>query len=113
MCTNTWSQYLSNTSSTRESRKRTYKPPVIVETQELLRHLTVPNGCGPDGEARRVWNFTVDLPGALQLPERDLPLHPYVLGVWLGDGHVMQHRADGGDVELSVGEGCACAVLGF
>ena len=24
---------------------------------------------------------------ALQLPERDLPIHPYVFGVWLGDGN--------------------------
>jgi len=30
-------------------------------------------------------NHAVDLCGPLQLPERDLPLGPYLLGIWLGD----------------------------
>jgi replicative DNA helicase len=31
-------------------------------------------------------NHVVALPGPLRLPEADLPLPPYTLGVWLGDG---------------------------
>lgn len=31
-------------------------------------------------------NHSVPVAGALRLPDRDLPLSPYVLGVWLGDG---------------------------
>jgi len=32
--------------------------------------------------------FLVENPSALQFsPEGDLPLHPYILGLWLGDGH--------------------------
>lgn len=30
--------------------------------------------------------FAVQQPSALELPERDLPLDPYVFGLWLGDG---------------------------
>jgi replicative DNA helicase len=36
----------------------------------------------------------------LALPERDLPLPPYVLGVWLGDGHSAGARITTADVEL-------------
>jgi phage terminase large subunit GpA-like protein len=37
--------------------------------------------------------------GSLDLPEADLPIPPYVLGVWLGDGHsygtqITAHRSD-------------------
>ncbi|HVW88016.1 MAG TPA: dCTP deaminase [Gaiellaceae bacterium] len=31
-------------------------------------------------------NHHIALPGAAQYPERDLPVDPYVLGAWLGDG---------------------------
>lgn len=30
--------------------------------------------------------FHVDLPAPIQMPEQDLPIDPYLLGVWLGDG---------------------------
>lgn len=71
---------------TRESRKRTYKAPIIVETRELRERLTVPNGRSPDGSPRRVANFTVDLAGPIQTPHAELALDPYLLGLWLGDG---------------------------
>ena len=75
---------------TRESRKRKYKEPEIVETRDLRERLTVPNGHDLDGTQRRVANFTVETPGPLEMPEVSLPLHPYVLGVWLGDGYTAQ-----------------------
>ena len=31
--------------------------------------------------------FSVRMPDPLNLPEADLPVDPYVVGVWLGDGH--------------------------
>ena len=31
-------------------------------------------------------NHQIPLAGAVQYAEKDLPIHPYVLGVWLGDG---------------------------
>ena len=39
----------------------------------------------PGGE-RRGLNHSVHVCGELALPERELPIHPYVLGCWLGDG---------------------------
>lgn len=48
-----------------------------VETQELQRQLT-----------RRVGEYRYHLPlrECLQLPDADLPIDPYMLGLWLGDG---------------------------
>ncbi|MFE9689786.1 replicative DNA helicase [Micromonospora sp. NPDC005806] len=37
--------------------------------------------------ADRRLNHAVENCAALQLPERDLPVPPYTLGAWLGDGH--------------------------
>jgi deoxycytidine triphosphate deaminase len=35
---------------------------------------------------RGEWTHQVQLAGPLQCPERGLPIDPYVLGIWLGDG---------------------------
>jgi deoxycytidine triphosphate deaminase len=48
----------------------------VVTTAEIARTLRV------GGER----NHHIPLAGAVWYPERDLPLDPYVLGVWLGDG---------------------------
>lgn len=45
-------------------------------TQEILETLTV----------RGRNNHSVTLAGALQMPDSDLPIEPYLLGTWLGDG---------------------------
>lgn len=37
---------------------------------------------------------------ALELPKSELPVHPYVLGCWLGDGSVHGGTVGSGDVEL-------------
>lgn len=72
----------------RELRKKRNEdlPSVVLETREMFDHQTVPNGFHPDGRPRRISNWTVDLPAPLQQAERDLPLDPYLLGLWLGDG---------------------------
>ena len=31
--------------------------------------------------------YAIPVAGSLDLPDIDLPIPPYVLGVWLGDGH--------------------------
>lgn len=42
---------------------------------------------------RKASNFAVAVPEAAELPEVELPIEPYVLGVWLGDGD-----SDGGRI---------------
>jgi len=66
---------------TRERRKAgRNNDPLILETRHMAEQLTVPNG------VRRCINLTIDLPEPLELPERKLPLDPYLLGYWLGNG---------------------------
>ncbi|WP_428829416.1 replicative DNA helicase [Prauserella rugosa] len=45
-------------------------------------------------------NHSVRLAQPLELPERDLPLHPYALGAWLGDGHSDGARFTTADPEI-------------
>lgn len=54
----------------------------IMETRDIKRRAL---RVGPEGRGGR---FVLQLPdaAALEFPEQDLPLHPYVLGAWLGDG---------------------------
>ena len=52
--------------------------PAIRTTQDIVDTLRR----GPRGDL----NHAIPVCGALQLPERQLPIDPYVLGAWLGDG---------------------------
>ena len=64
---------------TRQSR-RGNAAPAVRTTQEIaatLRHTA----------ADRRLNHSVDLALPLDLPPARLPIDPYVLGIWLGDGH--------------------------
>ena len=45
-------------------------------------------------------NHSVGLAAPLQLPEAELPLPPYALGVWLGDGHSASARFTTADDEV-------------
>ncbi|MBB3662776.1 replicative DNA helicase [Prauserella sediminis] len=45
-------------------------------------------------------NHSVQLAQPLDLPERVLPLHPYALGAWLGDGHAAAARFTTADPEI-------------
>jgi hypothetical protein len=42
----------------------------------------------------------IQVAGALQLPAAELPIHPYVLGCWLGDGNTSSGRISKPDQEL-------------
>ncbi len=55
-------------------------PPAIVTTEQIAGTLRCPTA-----DARP--NHAVALSAPLQLPEADLPIPPYALGCWLGDGH--------------------------
>jgi deoxycytidine triphosphate deaminase len=46
------------------------------------------------------FNYQVQLAGAVWYPERDLPIDPYVLGVWLGDGTTTKAEITCADQEI-------------
>src|SRR5207244_285174 len=60
----------------KRDRRRGLKVDRIVTTGEIAETLRVGDEV----------NHHVPLAGAVWYPERDLPIDPYVLGVWLGDG---------------------------
>jgi replicative DNA helicase len=55
-----------------------WREPRVVTTEEMVTE----GVRRPDGRS----NWYLPLAGALELPEADLPVDPYVLGCWLGDG---------------------------
>ncbi len=62
-----------------EELRRDYRQ-VTVDTAYLAEHRTT--------RADGACNFRLQMPGPLKdLPTADLPIDPYVLGVWLGDGN--------------------------
>lgn len=76
----------------RQAAGRALKPqshPRIVATEEMSQSV----GVGPRGD--RNWSIVLSRP--LNVPEAALPVDPYVLGVWLGDG-------DSKSATLTVGE---------
>jgi hypothetical protein len=64
--------------------------------------------------ARGERNHSVRLAGALQHPVRELPVDPYILGLWLGDGHSLSAKFTTADEEIveSLREFSAVAVNG-
>lgn len=67
------------TTWTREARKRN-KPHGVRTTAEIAATLTHPNGARPG------LNHMIPTVSPVQHPHADLPIDPYLLGVWLGDG---------------------------
>lgn len=57
----------------------------IRTTQEIAASLKVDSPYNVE-HGRVEWNHSVPIAGALQTPHAPLPLPPYALGVWLGDG---------------------------
>jgi phage terminase large subunit-like protein len=53
-------------------------------TEEIARTLTVRASSSKHPQAK--WNHRVDVAGPIVAPAADLPIDPYVLGAWLGDG---------------------------
>ncbi len=68
-------------------------PPRVVTTKEIAGTLRCAVG-------DRRYNHAVALPSALELPEAELPLPPYALGVWLGGGHSASARFTTTDGEI-------------
>jgi replicative DNA helicase len=68
-------------------------PPGIVTTEQIAATLRCRT---TDGRP----NHAVALAAPLQLPEADLPIPPYALGCWLGDGHSAEARITAAEPEL-------------
>jgi replicative DNA helicase len=98
-------QWLTETRASRKSawgaarqdnRMRTQRVfPSVKTTGEILATLRCP------GAERRV-NHAVANAKPLELPEQELPVPPYALGVWLGDGSAASARITTADPEIVV-----------
>jgi replicative DNA helicase len=98
-------QWLTDTRASRKSvwaaarqydRTRTRRTlPSVKTTEEILATLHC------SGTERRL-NHAVASTRPLDLPAQDLPLPPYVLGAWLGDGHANSARITTADPEIVV-----------
>lgn len=73
-------------------RSRRGRGPEVRRTAEVLQTLTRRNGAFSG-------NHSIPLPGALQMPDADLPVDPYTLGAWLGDG-----TANDSSITVATGE---------
>lgn len=78
--------------STRDARKYRRGLPEIVTTGEIARTVR----CGSDQRA----NHAIAVAAPLALPDATLPVPPYVLGAWLGDGHSASARLTTADPEI-------------
>lgn len=64
----------------------------IVTTEQLANTLSA-------GSTKRA-NHAIQVAGALSLPEADLPIAPYFLGAWLGDGSSRNNQITSADPEI-------------
>ncbi len=91
-------EHLWETSTRAQRRKATVGAPAeasVLTTREIAETLRC-------ATADQRANHTVRTAGALQLPAADLPIHPYALGVWLGDGHSASSRFTSADPEIAM-----------
>jgi replicative DNA helicase len=70
------------------------RPPQVVTTEEIASTLRC------ERTVDRRLNHAVALPGPLGLPDADLPIPAYVMGVWLGDGNSASARFTTTDPEI-------------
>jgi deoxycytidine triphosphate deaminase len=61
---------------TKASRTRDRGWPALVTTDQIAEQIKV----------RSEYNHQIGLCGSVQYPERELSIHPYVFGLWIGDG---------------------------
>lgn len=67
----------------------------IRTTEQIAKTLRVQDGCW-----RGLLEHSVPVCGAIELPERTLPIDPYLLGCWLGDGHSSSATMTSADEEV-------------
>lgn len=84
------------------------KSPTVVTTQEMLdRGLFVGDQAKREYPARK-WRVPIAAP--VQYPCRDLPLDPYFVGAWLGDGTMASAEITGHVGDVSIATRCMAGV---
>lgn len=68
------------------------RPEKVLTTEEMVGRVRV--------EADRRVNYSVRAAGALQMPDASLPVAPYTLGAWLGDGTSIRAHVTTVDPEI-------------
>ncbi|UNT94254.1 hypothetical protein KWG61_06540 [Allobaculum sp. Allo2] len=53
-----------------------HQKPIMMTTGDLYRYFQT-----------KSYNFRIAVNGALEAPEAELPIDPYLMGYWLGNGH--------------------------
>jgi replicative DNA helicase len=76
---------------TRAARRSAHPLRTVVTTRQMAEGLRTASGH---------LNYSIPLAGALDYRAADLPVDPYVLGVWLGDGSSSAPVVTVGDVEI-------------
>ncbi|MFC7547118.1 replicative DNA helicase [Plantactinospora sp. GCM10030261] len=82
--------------------KVTAKPDRLVTYGDVVTTEQIASTLRADGDRL---NHAVGNSAPIQLPERELPIAPYTLGVWLGDGHTGAARFTTVDPEIVHGIG--------
>jgi replicative DNA helicase len=94
----TWSRRARRYDAQHRGGQKNYTepiPPSVVTTGEIARTVR----CSSADERP---NHAVALTAPLNLPETDLPVPPYALGVWLGDGSTATAQFTSADPEVAV-----------
>lgn len=91
------SAYIEHATSFKNDQRYKNTSGSVKTTLEILETLVAPN---TDKEEHIRWNHSIPVAKPLQLPEADLPIDPYVLGAWLGDGFSSHGMICGEDDEI-------------
>ncbi len=91
-------EHLWRTTALRSAGRRGPKPPgqprkgqpSLRTTAEIARTVMLPASASRHPQAK--YNHRIDVAGVLALPEAALPIPPYTLGAWLGDGEAQAAR---------------------
>lgn len=99
-------RWLSHTKKTRKALGEPWRvphPPETVTTEEMRASLYAHGHhtpINPRTGRRREANHAVSVCAPVEYPEQSLPIDPYVLGVWLGDGARGSGQVCFGDAEI-------------
>ena len=91
--------YIDHATSFKNDQRYKNTTGSVKTTLEILETLIAPN---TENEGHVRWNHSIPVAKPLQLPEADLPIDPYVLGAWLGDGSSARGEICGEDNEVFV-----------